>query len=86
MKVGDLVRSPDGHIGIVEKVEPQFFGATQSFKRLRTPRGQCIDSRIPDIIGPTVNGISDRVLVVWPSGCFISYENSINLEVITHDE
>jgi hypothetical protein len=85
MKVGDLVRSYDGHIGIVEKVDKDYYGARQAFKIYKSlERGKCIRGNMVDGFGPTKDGISDRVLVLW-GHAFATYEKSNTLEVITNE-
>tara|TARA_Y100001972_G_C7418438_1_gene216360 strand:- start:29 stop:301 length:273 start_codon:yes stop_codon:yes gene_type:complete len=68
MKVGDLVmQNETGRIGFVEKIDKDFYGATQAFKRdpNKDVRGECINSNIPDFIAPTKRGKLDRILVLW---------------------
>ena len=68
MKVGELVvQKETGRIGFVERVDKDFYGSTQAFKRdpNKDVRGECIDSRKPDFIAPTKRGKLDRVLVLW---------------------
>ncbi len=84
MKVGDLVRSPDGHLGFILRVDKDFYGARQAIKRYKVvERGKCIRSDMGDGIGPTKRGIRDRVLVLWTNEGDITYEESIDVEVIS---
>ncbi len=76
MKVGDLViQNETGRIGFVEKVDKDFYGATQSFKRdpNKDTRGECIDSNEPDFIAPTKKGKLDRILVLWTDESEMQY-------------
>lgn len=84
MKVGDLVRETDGtRVGFVERVDRAFYGATQAFKIYAdVPRGRAIRSNMVDGIGPTKNGIRDRVLVCWTDG-HPEYRVCVELEVIS---
>ena len=94
MKVGYLLRarpeffrdSTQGMIGIIERIDHDYYGATQAFKRYaEVERGKCIRSDMVDGIGPTKEGIQHRVLVLWTSRSnFATYEKSNTLEVITH--
>ena len=86
MKVGDLVQELDGgRIGIVERVDKDFYGARQALKIYQDiPRGHCIRGSMVDGIGPTREGITDRVLILWTND-HPSYEKSNTLEVITGD-
>lgn len=83
MKIGDLVRKiDDGRIGIVEKIDKDFHGARQAFKRFRTiERGKAFLPNMVDGIGPTKDGIRDRVMVCW-SDDYASYIESNKIEVI----
>lgn len=68
MKVGDLVmQNNTGRIGFVERIDKDFYGASQAFKRdtNKDVRGECVDSRKPDFIAPTERGKMDRILVLW---------------------
>jgi hypothetical protein len=82
VKQGDLIRDRmTGRIGVIERIDIDYFGAGQSFKHLGRPRGQCVDSTVADIIAPTKHGKQDRVLVCWTDG-HPTYEYSKKLEVI----
>tara|TARA_R110002110_G_scaffold79551_1_gene207722 strand:+ start:160 stop:423 length:264 start_codon:yes stop_codon:yes gene_type:complete len=86
MKVGDLVVEKETRlVGIVERVDKDFYGATQAFKVYKSvPRGKCIRPNMVDGIGPTKRGKRDRVLVCWPDKqC--EYLESTELEVITEE-
>ena len=89
MKVGDLVRAgnPDSAPGLVLKIDKDFYGAEQAFKIFKNiERGHAIRSNIVDGIGPTKDGIRDRVLVLWPEEEYsFSYEESNVLEVINEN-
>lgn len=76
MKVGDLIMQNDtGRIGFVERIDKDFYGATQAFKRdsKKDTRGECIDARKPDFIAPTKKGKMDRILVLWPDAGDVQY-------------
>jgi len=87
MKIGDLVRLKKGYpaIGIVTRINEQYYGARQAFKISNVERGKCIRPDMVDTIAPTRDGIQNRVLVLWTDdeNAFTqSYENSVALEVI----
>ena len=86
MKVGDLVKAgnPDNSPGIVINIDKDFYGARQAFKTYPAKRGEAVlDTRKPDFISPTKDGIQDRVLVFWPDfEVKFSYEPSSALKVI----
>ena len=67
MQVGDLVyESATGRYGFVERVDKDYYGASQAFKFYGNPeRGKCIRSDMANGFGPTKDGIRDRVLVLW---------------------
>ena len=84
MKVGDLVyEAATGRYGFVERIDVDYHGASQAFKRYRTiERGKAFRSDMVDGIGPTKDGIRDRVLVCWTdSGP--EYLESHELEVVS---
>ncbi len=87
MKVGDLVTAgnPDSAPGLVLRIDREYYGARQAIKRYKTiERGKAIRSNMGDGIGPTKDGIRDRVLVLWPEGEYsFSYEESNVLEVVS---
>jgi len=65
-EIGDLVRccwSDD--IGIVERVDKDYYGARQAFKVYGAVRGQAMKPSMVNGIGPTEDGIRDRLLVRW---------------------
>jgi hypothetical protein len=82
-KVGDLVyEAATGRYGIVEKIDVDYYGASQAFKIYqKIPRGHCIRGNQVDGIGPTKDGKSDRVLVCWTDS-LPEYLTSNELEVI----
>lgn len=84
MKVGDLVRLRRGYaaLGFIVKIDHEHFGARQAFKVSKVERGKCIRPEMVDMIGPTRDGIRDRVLVLWPDEGY-SYEESQVLEVVS---
>ncbi len=67
MKPGDLVReTSSGRIGIVERVDVDYYGASQAFKLYQeVGRGKCVRSDLVDGLGPTKDGKRDRILVCW---------------------
>ena len=84
IKVGDLVcETSTGRFGIVEKIDTDFYGATQAFKIYREiPRGQVIRPSMVDGFGPTKDGKQDRVLVCWTDS-FPEYIVSGELKVVS---
>lgn len=86
MKASDVVREiSTGRIGFVERVDQSHYGAQTSFKWDPSlhPRGECVNSNIPDFIGKTKRGINDRVLVQWTDTPGHSYFFGDELEVIS---
>lgn len=76
-EVGQLVRSKStygfgdhgtGSIGRVVAVDRDYYGAKQAFKVYGAQRGQAIGPWSANGIGPTKDGIRDRVTVVWYTG------------------
>ena len=86
MRANDVVREiATGRIGFVERVDQSYYGAQTSFKwdpNLH-PRGECVNSNIPDFIGKTKRGINDRVLVQWTDREDLRYFFGDELEVIS---
>ena len=85
MKVGDLVmQNETGRIGFVEKIDKDFYGATQAFKRdpNKDTRGKCVDSRKPDFIGHTKKGVRDRVLVLWADDNHLEHVDSQEVKIV----
>ena len=54
-----------GSIGRVVAVDRDYYGAKQAFKVYGAQRGQAIGPWSANGIGPTKDGIRDRVLVQW---------------------
>ena len=52
-------------IGCVVDVTPDYYGARQAFKVYGAERGQVLKPDSVNGIGPTKDGIRDRVLVRW---------------------
>ena len=72
-ETGQLVRSRfTRDIGRVVSVEPDYYGARSAFKVYHTQRGQAIRPGIETHIGPTKDGIRDRVKVQW----YTDYESA----------
>ena len=77
-EVGQLVRyKPDflkldmygaGSLGRVVAVDRDYYGAKQAFKDYGARRGQAIGPWSANGIGPTKDGIRDRVIVMWYTG------------------
>ncbi len=66
MKVGDMVRHESGVVGQVFQIDKQFYGSNNAYKIYKdVPRGHAIRPSMVDGIGPTRDGIQDRVLVLW---------------------
>lgn len=84
MKVGDLVyEAATGRFGFVERIDASYHGARQAFKRYRTiERGKALRPNMVDGIGPTKDGIRDRVLVCWTDGP-PEFLDSHELEVVS---
>lgn len=84
MKVGDLIREKaTGRVGFVERVDVDYFGATQSLKRYKKlERGKCIRDNMADGYGPTKDGKQDRVMICWTDD-YASYLKSGDIEVIS---
>ena len=72
-EIGDLVRcSWTRDIGVVQKVDREYHGATQAYKVYGAKRGQALTPRSAKYIGPVEHGIRDRLLVQWTT----DYEKS----------
>ena len=52
-------------VGRVVNVEPDYYGARQAFKVYGAERGQALKPSSVNGIGPTKDGIRDRVKVRW---------------------
>jgi len=66
VKVGDMVRHESGVVGQVFQIDKQFYGSNNAYKIYKdVPRGHAIRPNMVDGIGPTRDGIQDRVLVLW---------------------
>jgi hypothetical protein len=92
MKTGDLVRDSNHEIasannwrtGFIMQIEKDYYGASQALKIYKpVARGQAIRSDMVDGIGPTRDGIRDRVLVFWNGNTVWEYCESTELEVIS---
>ena len=71
-ETGQLVRHRTTRdIGIVKDVDADYYGARQALKVYGAERGQAIHSGMVNGIGPTKDGIRDRVKVQW----YTDYEN-----------
>ena len=85
MKLGDLIREKSSsRFGFVVKVDADYYGSQAAFKfdPAIHPRGECVDTRRPDFIGPTKRGINDRVLVQWTDENSLQYFFGDEIEVI----
>ena len=84
MKIGDLVRLAKGHpeLGLVMRIDEQYFGARQAYKIVGAKRGDCLHPRMVNTISPTRDGIRDRALVLWTEDMVWTYEESTMLEVL----
>ena len=60
--------------GIVREVEPDYYGARQAFKVYGAEKGQAIKPSMANGIGPTKDGIRDRVKVRWIGSAKSGYE------------
>ena len=94
IREGDLIKyvgppglefSPHrGRSGIVLKVDVSYHGARQAFKTRPCPRGHAVlDTRKPDFLAPTKDGILDRILVLWGDDNHFEYVTSAEVERIT---
>ena len=92
MKVGDLVIcknnrnsqvSLPAEPGFVMKIDEQFYGAKTAYKIVDAERGQTLHPKMVNCIGPTKDGIQDRILVLWPTEGEWEYCYSADLEVIS---
>lgn len=61
-----------GSIGRVVAVDRDYYGAKQAFKVYGAQRGQAIGPWSANGIGPTKDGIRDRVVVMWYTGPMVS--------------
>ena len=91
-EIGQLVRnSTTRDIGIVKKVDADYYGARQALKVYKAQRGQTIGPWSVNGIGPTKDGIRDRILVRWytdyENGGYTcdSYEDGKNIEPLEGD-
>jgi hypothetical protein len=93
-KIGQLVRHEKTRdIGHIEHIDADFYGASQAFKDYNSQAGHVVGgSRATIRIGPTKDGIRDRLLVRWFTdynnagwlGC--SYNDGKNIEVMEQNE
>ena len=60
--------------GIVREVEPDYYGSRQAFKVYGAEKGQAIKPSMANGIGPTKDGIRDRVRVRWIGDAKSGYE------------
>ena len=75
-KVGQLVRSKlTKDIGRVIDVDPDYYGARQAFKVYGAERGQALRPSSVNGIGPTKDGIRDRVKVRWYTNYHPDYDD-----------
>jgi hypothetical protein len=74
-ETGQLVQSKiTKDYGIVREVEPDYHGARQAFKVYGAEKGQAIKPSMANGIGPTKDGIRDRVKVRWIGTAKSGYE------------
>jgi hypothetical protein len=89
MKISDLVKFKIGGngrdmFGFVMRVDAEHHGARQAFKIYKeVPRGHAVRPNMVDGIGPTKDGIQDRVLVLWCNDTGYEYVPENELEVIS---
>ena len=97
MKVGDLVQAQffdadglgtavKGRVGIVMRIDEEYYGARQAFKMSPRQRGECVNPADPNIIKRvelTTTGISDRVLIMFRDGVTPEYLRSTELKVVS---
>jgi hypothetical protein len=85
VKIGDLVQWRH-RVGIVMRIDEEYYGARQAFKMSPRQRGECVNPADPNIIKRielTTTGISDRVLIIWRDSNVPEYIHSTELEVIS---
>ncbi len=74
-EVGQLVQNKiTKDYGIVREVEPDYYGSRQAFKVYGAEKGQAIKPSMANGIGPTKDGIRDRVKVRWIGDAKSGYE------------
>ena len=74
-EAGQLVRNRHTKdLGVVRDVKPDYYGATQAFKVYDAQPGQVIQPSMANGIGPTKDGIRDRVKVRWIGDAKSGYE------------
>mgnify|MGYP003138246746 FL=1 len=91
-EIGQLVRHTyTRDIGIVKDVDADYYGARQALKVYKASRGQTIGPWSINGIGPTKDGIRDRILVRWYTDyenegyTYPSYEDGKNIEPLEDD-
>ena len=91
MKVGDLVRTKGsdtvgGRVGIVMRIDSEYYGARQAFKMSPRQRDECVNPADPNIVKRielSRTAICDRVLVMFRDNVTPEYFRSTELEVIS---
>lgn len=91
MKIGDLVKFKIGGngrdmLGFIMRVDKDYHGAGQAFKVYNASRGHCLHPKMVNGIGPTLNGIEDRILVLWNDETGWEYCKSGELEIVSSQE
>ena len=88
-EAGQLVRNRHTKdLGVVRDVKPDYYGATQAFKVYDAQPGQVIRPGSENGIGPTKDGIRDRVLVRWVTdyekdrSWAFSWHDGKNIEIV----
>ena len=89
-KIGQLVRHRWARdIGFIVRVDADYYGSTQAFKDYNPQRGHVVGGNRAIIrIGPTKDGIRDRLLVYWltdydDTGCLgHNYEDGKHIETM----
>jgi len=84
MNIGDLVKlkHDTAPYGFIIKIDKDHYGARQAYKIYDAPRGVGLHPKMINGIGPTKDGIRDRVLVDWIAHGQ-EYIDSNQLEVIS---
>ena len=78
--IGNLVRTHNTDCaGVVLRVDKDYHGARQAFKVYGAKRGQVLRPSSVNGVGPTKDGIRDRVLVWWAASSNYTYEESTQL-------
>jgi hypothetical protein len=86
VKIGDLVREiASGRLGIVEKIDVDYYGAQQAFKLYKeVGRGKVVRGDLAGGLSPTRKGKRNRILVCWTDST-PEYLECTELEVVSEN-